>query len=81
MKPTHQISIRKTIALVAGIAALAVPATATAFPVIGDDPATAQSQAEGHAWYANYLKRQAKRSKPSSKPITLCPGKTVCRKP
>jgi hypothetical protein len=55
-----------------------------AYPVIGDDPSTAQSQAEGHAWYLKYTKSRSvkvKPVKPASKPNTLCPGKTICRKP
>ena len=75
-------TIRNSVVLLASVAALTAPTAATAYPVIGDDPASAQSQAEGHAWYASYVKRLAARTKPSNvKPNTLCPGKTICRKP
>jgi hypothetical protein len=75
-------TIRKSIVLLASVAALVAPTAATAYPVIGDDPASAQAVQEGHTWYAEYVKRQAARVKPStSKPNTLCPGKTICRKP
>jgi hypothetical protein len=76
--------IRKSIILLASVAALVAPTAATAYPIIGDDPASAQSQAEGHAWYANYLKRQANRTKPvkvtTPKPTLQCPGhgKAAC---
>ena len=74
--------IRNSVVLLASVAALAAPTAATAYPVIGDDPASASSQAEGHAWYAKYVERLAQRTKPAtSKPNVLCPGKTICRKP
>lgn len=81
MNPTP--TIKKSVVLLASVAALVAPTVATAYPVIPDDPGTVQAQAEGHAWYANYLKRQAARTKPSNvKPSNiLCPGKTICRKP
>lgn len=77
-------NIRKSIILLASVAALVAPTAATAYPIIGDDPASAQSQAEGHAWYANYLKRIAVRTKPvkvtTPKPTLNCPGhgKAAC---
>jgi hypothetical protein len=58
--------IRKSIVLLVSVAALAAPTAATAYPVIGDDPASDQAVAEGHAWYANYVKRLAQRTKPSA---------------
>jgi hypothetical protein len=76
--------IRKSVVLLVSVAALVAPTAATAYPIIGDDPASAQSQAEGHTWYANYVKRLASRTKPtikvsSPKPLD-CPGhgKTAC---
>jgi len=75
-------NIRKSVVLVVSVAALVAPTGAIAYPVIGDDPASGQAVAEGHAWYAAYLKRVATRTKPANvKPNTLCPGKTICRKP
>ncbi len=82
MKRTHH--IRNSVVLLVSVAALVAPAGAMAYPVIGDDPSTAQSQAEGHAWYVKYTKSRSvkiKPVKPASKPNTLCPGKTICRKP
>ena len=75
---------RKSIILLASVAALVAPTAATAYPIIGDDPASAQSQAEGHAWYANYVRTRAVKTKPVkptiSKPPLQCPGhgKTAC---
>ncbi len=79
MKRTRQ--IRNSVLLMVSVAALVAPAGAMAYPVIGDDPSTAPSQAEGHAWYLKYTKSRSLRVKPASKPNTLCPGKTICRKP
>ena len=79
MKRTRH--IRNSVVLLVSVAALVAPAGAMAYPVIGDDPSTAQSQAEGHAWYLKYTKSHSIRVKPASKPNTLCPGKTICRKP
>jgi hypothetical protein len=76
--------IRKSVFLLVSVAALVAPTAAIAYPVIGDDPTTAQSQAEGHDWYKRYVERQAARVKPSTvKPNTLCPQlrKAACRKP
>jgi hypothetical protein len=77
-------NIRKSVVLLVSVAALGAPTAATAYPIIGDDPASAQAQAEGHAWYANYLKRIAIRTKPvkvtTPKPTLNCPGhgKAAC---
>jgi hypothetical protein len=82
MKRTRH--IRNSVVLLVSVAALVAPAGAMAYPIIGDDPASAQSQAEGHAWYANYLRRLANRTKPvkltTPKPPLYCPGhgKTAC---
>jgi len=76
----------KSIILLATVAALAAPTAATAYPIIGDDPASAQSQAEGHNWYINFLRTRVKRTKPvkisTPKPPLVCPGhgKTACLK-
>jgi hypothetical protein len=79
MKRTRH--IRNSVVLLVSVAALVAPAGAMAYPIIGDDPSTAQSQAEGHAWYLKYTKSRSVHVKPASKPNTLCPGKTICRKP
>lgn len=80
MKHTHD--IRKSVVLLASVAALVAPTAATAYPVIGDDPVSAQSQTEEHAWYLAMLqKRLASRTKPVSKPALVCQGKTICLKP
>ena len=75
--------IRKSIILLASVAALVAPTAATAYPIIGDDPASAQSQAQGQAWYRDYVKRLANRTKPvkvTTKPPLNCPGhgKAAC---
>jgi hypothetical protein len=75
-------TIKKSVVLLASVAALIAPTAATAYPVIGDDPSTAQAQAEGRTWWDIVQKRRAVRVKPSNgKPNTLCPAKTICRKP
>jgi hypothetical protein len=75
--------IRKSVVLLASVAALVAPTAATAYPVIGDDPGSSAEQAQGHTWYANRVRRLAQQvAKPATKPIGLCePGKTICRKP
>ena len=74
--------IRKSVVLLAAVAALGAPTTAIAYPIIGDDPASAESQQQGHEWYSARVKRLAQQVKPSStKPNGLCPAKTICRKP
>lgn len=76
--------IRKSIVLLVSVAALLAPTAATAYPIIGDDPTTVESQVAGHAWYAKYLKRLAARTKPvkisTTKPPLYCPdhGKAAC---
>jgi hypothetical protein len=78
----HNHNIRKSVVLLVSVAALVAPTAAMAYPVIGDDPTTAQSQAEGHAWYQNVLKKRlADRVKPASKPALVCQGKRICLKP
>jgi len=75
--------IRKSVVLLVSVAALVAPTAATAYPIFGDDPTTAESQAQGHAWYKRYVQRQAARVKPSTvKPTTLCPQlrKAACPK-
>ena len=80
MNPTP--TIKKSVVLLASVAALVAPTAATAYPVIGDDPTTPQAQNEGRAWWDQVQKRRAAQLKPSNvKPNILCPGKTICRKP
>jgi hypothetical protein len=83
MSRTRHIS--RSIVLLASVAALVAPTAATAYPVIGDDPASAESVAQGHTWYTQRVKRaqHAKpKPKPAGKPSTLCkPSKKSCRKP
>jgi hypothetical protein len=70
-------TIKKSVVLLASVAALVAPTAATAYPVIPDDPGTAQAQAEGQQWYRDFLKHRAVRTKPSSvkpKPVWPCPG-------
>jgi hypothetical protein len=74
--------IRKSVVLLASVAALVAPTAATAYPIIGDDPGSAAEQAQGHTWYVDRVKRLAQVSKPATKPNGLCsPAKTICRKP
>ena len=76
--------IRQSSSLVILVAALGLPATAGAYPVIGDDPGTAVAQSQGHAWWAARESKLATRVKQTGKPPTLCPSKkhkTACRKP
>jgi hypothetical protein len=78
-RTTH---IRKSVVLLASVAALVAPTAATAYPVIGDDPGSATDVQQGHAWYQDRVRRLAQQvAKPATKPIGLCPGKTICRKP
>jgi len=66
MKTHSHLSFRRTIILTVAVAGLAAPVTATAYPVIPDDPA--QIEAVGHAWMAKHnqkivrIKRVAKPS-------------------
>ena len=78
--------IRKSFIFLTFVVALSAPTTAFAYPVIGDDPGSAEAQAQGHAWYTARV-RKAQQQKPLSKPNnkpkpTLCdePGKTFCIK-
>lgn len=75
--------IRKSFVLVVSVAALVAPAAASAYPVIPDDPTTADAVAQGHAWYNARVKRAAQsKPTPSAKPHTVCPpSKKACRKP
>ena len=78
-------TIRKSVVLLASVAALAAPTAAAAYPIIGDDPTTAESQAQGHDWYTRYLRRQAARLTPSTArkpPHWPCPyNKRSCPTP
>jgi hypothetical protein len=83
---SRTLNIRKSVVLLASVAALVAPTAATAYPVIGDDPSTAAEQAQGHDWYRTYEKRLANRVKPSNvKPSNiLCPPSKslpICRRP
>ena len=79
---SRTVHIRKSVVLVASVAALVAPTAATAYPIIGDDPGSAAEVQQGHTWYQNRVRRLAQQvSKPATKPIGLCPGKTICRKP
>lgn len=81
---SRTVDIRKSIVLVASVAALVAPTAATAYPVIGDDPGSAAEQSQGHTWYLNRVRRLAQQAvvKPATKPNVLCnPGKSLCRKP
>jgi hypothetical protein len=69
--------IRQSLALVGAAAALGVPATAGAYPVIGDDPAEPAAQAQGHQWWAARQSKLATRVKQTGKPLKLCPDKKV----
>jgi hypothetical protein len=80
MNRTRHIS--RSVVLLASVAALVTPTVATAYPIIGDDPGSAAEQAQGHTWYLNRVRRLAQQvSKPATKPVGICPGKTICRKP
>ena len=75
MKHFHPISLKKSIALAAGIAALAVPASAAAYPLIPDEPGNA-AVSQGQAWLVAH--KQRAKSKPTAKTThsSTCPGKT-----
>jgi hypothetical protein len=61
--------IRKSLVVAAAVAALGVPAAATAYPVIGDNPGDRSAESQGHAWWAARIKRQQDtRQKPKPKP-------------
>ena len=80
MHPIRHLSLRKSIAVSAAIAALAAPAGAAAWPIIGDDPTQAAAQTAGHDWMDARRARLARTrhpvAKPQSKPPRLCPKKT-----
>jgi hypothetical protein len=82
MHPIPQ--IRKSVVLLVSIAALGAPAGAAAYPVIGDDPIAPAAQAQGHAWYADRVKRAqhtTPKPKPVDKPTSNChpkSGKKTC---
>ena len=83
MKLIGHTSIRKSIALAVSLAALAVPATASAYPLIPDEPGDAAAAA-GHDWMAQHPHKRPQRNKPSSKPTQTChpkAGKASCPKP
>ena len=76
--------IRQSSSLVILVAALGLPATAGAYPVIGDDPGTPAAEAQGHAWWAAREAKLATHVKQTGKPPILCPSKKAkkaCRKP
>lgn len=83
MKPIIHSPIRRSIVVAAALAALAVPAGATAYPIIPDEPGDTAA-AVGHDWMAKHPQKARKRSKPSSKPASTChpkKSKASCRKP
>jgi hypothetical protein len=83
MKGTRHSRIKKSIALAVSLAALALPATVSAYPVIPTEPTSSDAiAAAGHSWMDTHQKPQ-RRTRTSTKPIRICqqPSKVVCHKP
>ena len=70
MKTHAHLRIRRTVILTVAVAGLAAPVTATAYPVIPDDPA--QIEAAGHDWMAKHkLKLRRPHIKRVAKPSNV----------
>ena len=82
MKPSYL--IRRAIAVLVVLAALAGPAGVSAYPVIGDDPGTTAAERAGHDWMAQRRLRLEARAVNNGSAIVICPfkrGRVVCVKP
>jgi len=70
-------NIRKSVVLLASVAALAAPTAATAYPVIPDDPGTPAAQAQGFKSYLDQVKRGSHVRPPHKPPHWPCPYRKV----
>jgi hypothetical protein len=63
MKDQHRFSARRWIALPVVLAAVALPAAASAYPVIPDDPSGGAFASSGQRWMADHSQKSAKHLK------------------
>jgi hypothetical protein len=84
MEPTRHLSIRKYVAVAAALAGLALPATVSAYPVIGEDPSNPAQAQQGRDWMtqrAIRIKNRAHVAKPNTSRsrtrTRICPGKVA----